>query len=73
MDHSRASIFLRRLRISNQLAPVDVNLIPRVGSLAGSILGYGGAFEYAPQNISLDPVTFPIKSLCGQVCRRKRP
>ena len=42
---SRASIVLRRVRISNQVAPADSNLIGRVGMYAGTG-SYGGAFEY---------------------------
>ena len=43
VDRSHASIVLRRMRISGQVAPVDVNPITRPG-FAGP--ASGGAFEY---------------------------
>eukprot|EP01045_Picozoa_sp_COSAG04_P003494 COSAG04_NODE_143_length_23569_cov_6.195356_2_plen_749_part_00 len=46
VERSRANIVLRHLRISGQVAPIDVNEILRVGSLRGRTAGYGGAFEY---------------------------
>eukprot|EP01045_Picozoa_sp_COSAG04_P005278 COSAG04_NODE_242_length_19007_cov_3.089433_10_plen_475_part_00 len=46
VDRSHANIVLRHLRISNQVAPVDVNRIGHVNYLAGQTAGAGGAFEY---------------------------
>ena len=45
-DRSHAGIVLRHLRISGQVAPVDVNPIDRNGFVVGMTEGYGGAFEY---------------------------
>ena len=47
VDRSHASIVLRHLRISGQVAPVDVNPIPRSIYLA-NLGNFGGAFEYGP-------------------------
>eukprot|EP01045_Picozoa_sp_COSAG04_P002615 COSAG04_NODE_97_length_26459_cov_6.507246_3_plen_626_part_00 len=46
VDRSHANIVLRDMRISNQVAPVDVNPIGRNGGRAGMVDGFGGAFEY---------------------------
>ena len=46
VDRSHANIVLRHLRISGQVAPVDVNVVGRAGPLAGATGGFGGAFEY---------------------------
>ncbi len=46
MDLSHANIVLRHLRISGQVAPLDVNPIPRTAWVAGRTSGSGGAFEY---------------------------
>merc|ERR1711969_401071 len=46
VDRSHANIVLRHLRLSGQVAPVDVNPILRVGLIAGRTAGCGGAFEY---------------------------
>ena len=46
VDRSHANIVLRHLRISSQVAPVDVNPYGRLGWWAGFSGGYGGAFEY---------------------------
>eukprot|EP01045_Picozoa_sp_COSAG04_P010948 COSAG04_NODE_689_length_11142_cov_6.664041_7_plen_583_part_00 len=46
IDRSHANIILRNLRISGQVAPVEVNAIPRATAFAGMTDGYGGAFEY---------------------------
>eukprot|EP01045_Picozoa_sp_COSAG04_P005864 COSAG04_NODE_279_length_18210_cov_5.657225_1_plen_1569_part_10 len=43
IDRSHASIVLRQLRISGQVAPVDANQIPRAEGHTG---GFGGALEY---------------------------
>ena len=48
---------MRHLRISSQVAPVDVNPITRVGFFAGNNDGYGGAFEY--DGGSSDPSNLP--------------
>eukprot|EP01045_Picozoa_sp_COSAG04_P029914 COSAG04_NODE_5042_length_1767_cov_2.122302_1_plen_201_part_00 len=46
VDRSHANIVLRHLRISGQVAPVDVNTIGRNAAMAGQTAGFGGAFEY---------------------------
>eukprot|EP01045_Picozoa_sp_COSAG04_P007883 COSAG04_NODE_422_length_14618_cov_11.903712_11_plen_1388_part_01 len=46
VDRSHANIVLRHLRISGQVAPLDVNPIGRSGWSAGQTAGFGGAFEY---------------------------
>ena len=46
LDRSHANIVLRHLRISGQVAPVDVTPVPRIGGLAGKTAGCGGAFQY---------------------------
>ena len=56
VDRSHANIVLRHLRISGQVAPLDVNPIPRTAWVAGRTSGSGGAFEYdggssAPSNL----------------------
>ena len=45
VDRSHANIVLRHLRISNQVAPLDVNPITRASHYAGQT-NFGGAFEY---------------------------
>eukprot|EP01045_Picozoa_sp_COSAG04_P021668 COSAG04_NODE_2355_length_4284_cov_2.515173_1_plen_1336_part_01 len=45
VDRSHANIVLRHLRISGQVAPLDVNPIGRGGFAAG-MPAFGGAFEY---------------------------
>merc|ERR1711969_130534 len=47
VDRSHANIVLRHLRISSQIAPLDVNPIAHpVLAVAGHTAGFGGAFEY---------------------------
>ena len=47
VDRSHASIVLRHLRISNQEAPVDVNVVGRNGwAVRAEPTTFGGAFEY---------------------------
>merc|ERR1711969_96596 len=45
VDRSHANIVLRHLRMSGQVAPLDVNAFGRNGFLAG-LPTFGGAFEY---------------------------
>ena len=45
-DRSHANIVLRHLRISGQVAPLDVNPIPRNGAFVVGLPSFGGAFEY---------------------------
>ena len=46
VDRSHASIVLRHLRISGQVAPVSTNPIPRASWVSDQFGGFGGAFEY---------------------------
>eukprot|EP01045_Picozoa_sp_COSAG04_P053085 COSAG04_NODE_22985_length_346_cov_0.485830_1_plen_91_part_10 len=49
LDRSHANIVLRHLRISGQVAPLDVNPIARTGYQGAALTGlpsFGGAFEY---------------------------
>ena len=59
VDRSHANIVLRHLRISSQVAPVDVNPIgaDSLSWLAGQTAGRGGAFEY--EGGSSDPSHLP--------------
>ena len=45
IDRSHANVVLRQMRISNQVAPIDVNDIPR-GTYLASQSAFGGAFDY---------------------------
>ena len=57
VDRSKASIVLRRVRFSGQVAPVDVNERGRDANMLGRTEGFGGAFEY--DGGSSDPSNLP--------------
>ena len=61
IDRSHASVVFRHLRISNQIAPVDVNPFGPRSFFAGNVAGSGGAFEYdggSPDPSNLVQLTF---------------
>ena len=57
VDRSHANIVLRHLRISGQVAPVDVNTVYHGQYYTGLNAGFGGALEY--DGGSNDPSNLP--------------